>query len=145
MTKGFKIGLDAIVAVLAVLGILLTIFAVKDYDMDPSTGALDTVINLSLIMIGICALIAIGFGLYALITDFNNNKKALYGIVALLVIAVLGYLLASDFVKPAWLTKDVPITEIVSKRSGAGLITSYLLAGLAVLLIIGLEIKNAFK
>lgn len=145
MTKGFRIGLDAAVAALAVLGIILTIMAVKDYSIDPSTGALDTVINLFLIMIGICALVAIGFGLYALVSDFKNNKKALYGIVGLIVIAILGYLFASDFVKPEWLTKDVPITEVVSKRSGAGLITSYLLAGLAVLLIIGMEIKNAFK
>lgn len=145
MTKGFRIGLDALVALLAVLGIILTIMAVKDYDLDPSTGALDTVINLFLIMIGICALVAIGFGAKALFSDFKNNKKALYGIAGVIVLALLGYLLASDFVKPEWLTKDTPITDVVSKRSGAGLITSYLLAGVAVLLIIGLEIKNALK
>ncbi|NND76934.1 MAG: hypothetical protein HKN39_01975 [Flavobacteriales bacterium] len=139
MSKGLKTGVTGLAALLGLGGIVFTLLAVQD----PFSSKTDIALGVSYVLMGLCALIAIGAGLYAAASNIGKNKKVLIGLIGVAVIFALGYALASGTIEPKW--EGMEINESISKLSGMGVIASYVFAGLAVFSIAFFEIKNAFK
>ncbi len=105
-------------------------------------------ITLALIVIG--AVVAVLFGLYQLVSAPKNSLKL---IVSLAVIAVLFFALystsSSDFDSPIGATlmrfAETGVTENVSKVISGGLMTTLILAGIAIVGMLLFEIYNIFK
>jgi hypothetical protein len=69
----------------------------------------------------------------------------LIGIGALVVVIGISYLLASGNVTEAMGRVEGGVTETTSKRVGMGLITFYLLAGVAILAVILSSVKSIVR
>ena len=139
MSNKLKTGVTGLAALLGLLGIIFTLMAVRDHE----SSYTDMALGVSYVLMGLCALIAIGAGLYSAATNLGKNKKVLYAVVGVALIFVLGYVMASGTIEPKW--AGMEINENISKLSGMGVIASYVFAGLAVFAIAFFEIKNAFK
>ena len=153
MSNKLKTGVTGLAALLGILGIIFTLMAVRDHGVaveqfgkdvkDYDSWSTNFALTISYILMGLCALMAIGAGVYSTATNFGNNKKVLYALVGVAVIFIIGYVLASGTIDPKW--AGMEINENISKLSGMGVIASYVFAGLAVFSIAFFEIKNAFK
>jgi hypothetical protein len=93
----------------AVLGILFFVLILSDKPIGIDGG-----LWLTYAAFGVCALLALVFGLKGL------NRKALLGIVTFAVLAVLSWVLASDAVMPGW-----NVDASTSKLVGAGITLFY--------------------
>jgi len=94
---------------------------------------------------GITAGLALTFPIINVIQNPKSAKKGLFVILGIAVLIFIAYSLASDHVLniPGYDGKD-NVTKTL-KFTGTGLITMYILAGLAVLSIIYSEIAKYFK
>lgn len=94
---------------------------------------------------GITAGLALIFPIINVILNPKSAKKGLFVILGVVVLIFIAYSLASDHVLniPGYDGKD-NVTKTL-KFTGTGLITMYILAGLAVLSIIYSEIAKYFK
>lgn len=109
---------------------------------------MDTWINLGLyvtyVLIGICVLGILIFSIARIISHPGAAKAALIGIVGLIVLFGLSYALSNgDDVHTIFSKLDV--SEETSRLVGTGLLTFYLLMGVAILSIIYVEITRLFK
>jgi len=107
----------------------------------------DTVINIGIYLtyalLGICVLVALVFPLIQLVTDFKKAKTAVFGILGLAIIVVLGYFFSS-----------AEVSEVATKMGvgpkgvrfiGAGMITTYVLMGIALIAAILSTVTKQFK
>ena len=96
-------------------------------------------------LFGIAAVAAFVFGpVMSILSNPRGILRSLVAIAALGIVFAVGYSVASPEVKTFYQEFGVP-DEGASQLVGAGLITFYLLAGLAVLGIIVTEIHNVIK
>ncbi len=104
----------------------------------------NTILNWSYILFAIAAIAAIAFPFGYMVMHPKNAKKAGLVVVALAVIVVVAYSLASDelltFVTP---TEGNEPTTL--KYADTGIISMYLLLGVAVVSILYVEIAKMFK
>lgn len=100
-------------------------------------------IILTYIMVFGAALAVVGFSVMQMMKNPNNAKKTLYSIGGLLIVLVLGYLLGSSEVLPAY--EKYGITTGAAKRVGMGLNAFYFLAIGAIGAVIYSEFGKAFK
>ncbi|SRR6056297_390028 len=102
------------------------------------------ILILAAVFAAIAAVLSLIFPLIQMITHPRKARGSLIGILALVIIALIAYSVASDvplnFVKENEL--NVPP---VLKQVGAGLITMYALFGIGLLAIIYTELAKAFK
>ena len=98
----------------------------------------DVGLFLAYILIGLCALTAVGMPLVKAFGDFQSIKKIGIGVGALIVVFIVGYILADG-------TVFEKASASTSKRVGAGLITMYILAIAAIAGIVYTEIKKALE
>ncbi|MFW5780955.1 MAG: hypothetical protein ACOCXD_00130 [Bacteroidota bacterium] len=89
------------------------------------------------------AILALVFPLINIFTNKKNLKRFLVVLAVAAVIIGVAYLLASD--KPIQVQVAEEISPSTFKIVGTGLITMYLLAGIAILMIIYSEIAKYFK
>ena len=108
---------------------------------------MESLINIGIIltylMIGIGALIAIGFGVKKMISNTENTKKTIYTIGGLVIVIFFSYLMASDEVLKSF--EKYEITTTTAKRVGMGLITFYVLAISAIGAVIYSELSKLFS
>ena len=108
---------------------------------------MESLINIGIVltyfMIGIGALIAIGFGIKKMIVNAENAKKTLFTIGGLVAILLFSYLIASDEVLKSF--EKYEITASTAKRVGMGLITFYVLAIGAIGAVLYSELSKAFS
>ncbi|MEC7646353.1 MAG: hypothetical protein VX689_02580 [Bacteroidota bacterium] len=100
-------------------------------------------IILTYLMIGIGALIAIGFGIKKMISNTENATKTLYTIGGLVVVLLFSYLIASDEVLKSF--EKYNITAATAKRVGMGLVTFYVLAIGAIGAVLYSELSKALS
>lgn len=105
-------------------------------DASVQAAVIDPFMYIAYFAAGLASLLTIGFAVYFLITHPEKAKTSLIGIGALVVVFGIAYLLASGNVTEAMGRVEGGVTETTSKRVGMGLITFYLLAGIAVLAVI---------
>lgn len=108
----------------------------------------DTLINIGIYatyaLIGICVLAILIFAVTRIVTHPGAAKSALIGIVALVVLGGISYAISNGS-DANGLYADLEVTEGTSHMVGTGLLTFYLLIGIAVLSIIYVEITRLFK
>ena len=108
----------------------------------------DTWINIGLtvsyILIGLAALGILAFSLMNIAKKPGGAKGVLIGIVGLAIIFGLTYALSTGE-DANTLFADENVTEATSRRVGMGLASFYILAGLAILSILYVEVTRLFK
>ena len=142
-------GLGLLVIIIFLIGVLSGIEgfdALSKEDQYQST-IFDLGLKLTLVLFVICAIAAVLFAIYQMIT---NPKGAMKGIVALVVLGVLFAVLYSMSVAEttgpiADSVEEFGLTEGQSKFVSAGIKSTLLLGGVAVAAFIVSEIRNLFK
>ena len=104
---------------------------------------IDLGIILTYLMIGIGALIAIGFGIKKMIQKTNNTKKTLYTIGGLIIVLIFSYFIASDEILGSY--EKYEITASTAKKVGMGLTTFYVLAIGAIGAVLYSELSKVFS
>lgn len=99
---------------------------------------IDVGLFLSYILVGVCALAAIGMPLVKAFGDPQSLKKMGMGVGAVVVIFILAYIIADGSVY-----KEA--SSGTSKMVGAGLITMYIMAFLAIAGIVFTEIQKMLE
>ena len=99
---------------------------------------IDVGLFLAYILIGVCALTAVGMPLVRAFGDPQSLKKIGMGVGAIIVVFIIAFIIADG-------TVYEKASSSTSKRVGAGLITMYILAFLAIGGIVYTEIKKIFE
>ncbi|MGB0176369.1 MAG: hypothetical protein ACPF9D_04330 [Owenweeksia sp.] len=96
-------------------------------------------------LIGICIVMILLFAIGRIAKNPGGAKSALIGIVGLAVLVAVAFGLStgSDVTEPVF--AKMQITEETSRQVGAGLMVFYILAGLAILSILYVEVTRLFK
>ncbi|MCE2495420.1 MAG: hypothetical protein J4F31_02395 [Flavobacteriales bacterium] len=115
-----------------------------DNDASIQAAVIDPFMYIAYFAAGLASLLTVIFAVYFLITHPEKAKNSLIGIGALVVVFGIGYVLASGNVTEA-MTKVGGVTETTSKRVGMGLITFYLLVGIAVLAVVISSFKTIVR
>ncbi len=107
----------------------------------------DSLINIGLVvayvLLGLSALGVILFSIYHLIANFAKAKGALIGIVALLVVFIIGYSLGTT---ELYLDVAIPVaSETISKIIGGGIHATFIFIGLAILATVYTEVSKLFR
>ena len=104
----------------------------------------NTILIWGAILAGVAAILALIFPLMQMVTHPKRARGSLIGILALVILVLIGYSLASstplDFTKAN--VNNVPETL---KQVGTGLITMYILLGLGIVSIIFTEVSKSFR
>lgn len=111
--------------------------------MEENSSIFDIVLYIGYFLVAVAALSAI---ILPLIKAFGNPRSLLTmaaGIVALVVIFLIGYALADSEVFPNYARYNIDSTG--SKVIGGALITMYMLIGLAILGIAVTEVSKLFR
>ena len=146
MQKIFKI----VLILLGVLGVALW-FMLPGEEVPVDTAMEDTNVNFMFYIAYVLLLIPI---VAVLLYTFRNLfkspdklKKALISIVGFLVVVVISYALSSggDVDLDDFAQKGIEVTESSSKMVGAGLITFYILAAIAILYMAVSSLKKVFS
>ena len=124
-----KIGIIAI----GIVMVLLILFG--------NEGMVGAALGLTYIALVVCAIAAIGFGVYLFASNIKNNKKGIISLGAFVAIILISYLTASS---------DIPaikqqVTEGTVKMVGGGIVAFYLLLIGAVGAIVYAEVSKLFK
>jgi len=107
------------------------------------------VLNASIVLFIICAVMAVGFAIYKFITDAIDNPKSAIkpaialGAVALLVI--ISYSMASDAIHQFLGSDNFEITASTSKWVETSLYGMYILFGIAVVALIYTEVSRIWR
>ncbi len=115
-----------------------------DNDASIQAAVIDPFMYIAYFAAGLASLLTVIFAVYFLITHPEKAKNSLIGIGALVVVFGIAYVLASGNVTEA-MTKVGGVTETTSKRVGMGLITFYLLVGIAVLAVVISSFKTIVR
>ena len=146
-TVGFLLGF-----VLVVIFLLMVISGLDSFNGLSEEQQLATnIFNFGLYAaIGLCivaAIAAVLFGLFHLLTDLKGSMKFLIALVGVLVVFFIGYSMAdADMTSAIQATiEEFEVSEGISKFISGSLITTLLLAGIALVSFIVFEILNFFK
>ncbi|MDH3651706.1 MAG: hypothetical protein OEQ53_18625 [Saprospiraceae bacterium] len=116
-------------------------------DDQVTTSIFDLGLKATIALLVICAIIALLFGLYQMVTNPKGAIKGIIGLAVLVIVFVILYSMSvpetTGIVGQAAANFDV--SEGQSKMISAALKSTLLLAGLAALTFVGSEIRNFFK
>jgi hypothetical protein len=138
-----------IIAVSAVLVVSLMV-NISENKADPVMGGwINTNLVWAYILLAAGTGIALLAGIFHMISDIGAAKKGLISLVAVAVLAVVAYSLASDEI-PRFIGVDRfidagTLTSNIAKLVDTGLIATYLLFGLAILSIVWSSVSQIFK
>lgn len=149
LDKVLNIVLWVLLAVSAVL-IVSMMTNISENEADPTMGAwINTNLTWSYILLGIGAVIALGFALLHTFTDKEAAKKGLLALVFAGVVLGISYTLASDAIPEFYGAQRFVDTGIldnsVSKWIGTTLYATYILMILSVLAIAVSSVVRIFK
>lgn len=132
--KLFRYILVALLGISALLSVLFAVDVVSEV----------LLINWCYVLLGIATVVSIVFSIMNMAKNPKKAKNALIGIVGVIVICVLGYAVAGGDVITDF-NGDVVADSATSKKSGGGLIATYILLIGAIGTIIFAEVSKLFK
>jgi hypothetical protein len=97
---------------------------------------------------GLTILLVLGFSIMNMIIKPKAAINALIGIGAMVVIILISFALSSPDIDPLFvrnISENIEVTPALSKQVGAGLIATYILAGLSVLAVIYASVHKLIK
>jgi peptidoglycan/LPS O-acetylase OafA/YrhL len=143
MNKFIRIIYIILLAICALLGIL---FYAGGTGANDSPIFTNTFIVWAYILTGIATLSAIVFPIVKMVGNPQNAKKSIMGVVALLIVVAIAYFFSSgDLMKlndPEMAKYNIHSTL---KEVDTGIITTYLLIGIAIVAMIYTEVAKIFK
>lgn len=144
MNKLIRILYIVLLAASALLGIL---FYIGGTEIDGETPVFTNQFILwAYILTGIAAVASIVFPVFQMITNPKNAKKSLLGVIALVAVVVIAYFFSSgelmNLKAPELAKFNVSSTL---KQVDTGIITTYILIGVAIVAMIYSEVANMFK
>ncbi len=159
--KGINIGANVVKFAFAVVGVILAALIMFKWDdkvenVSDIMPYLDGIMWMCWIALGICAAVAILFGIFQFISNIKNNKGGLIGILAFAgVIAVSFGVLAKtnlldyrDYRGDKFLDPKVDyngLTDVGLTVSEGGLYAVYILVAIAVLTAVVAEVSKLVK
>lgn len=169
--KALNIGLGSLRAVIAVAGVILCVVLAARWTPELQAESEMTELNvflenhpeidspltanvtLNLWVLYACAAAALVFGIIAVAQNPKRNLRAIIGVVLLIVVVGVGYSMASDSILYGYwdagsiedLGLDGAQNAPVSKYSGMGIKSFYILFGLTLASVLYLEISKLFK
>lgn len=117
----------------SLLGLVLCFFVMKIEVGGEVTASLDAIFYLSYFLLAITVLVALFYAVKGLLSDAKALKQSLLFFGAFALLGVVAYVLA--------LSEKTPLEQFVS----GGLITTYLLLGVSLLVLVGGMIRNSLK
>lgn len=106
-----------------------------------NTAVVGSSLQLTYVVMAVCALAAVGFGIYLFSSNIKNNKGALIGLVAFVAVLLISYLTASSEVPKIKAVVDSGTAKMV----GAGLNAFYILIVGVLGAIVFAEVRKAIK
>ncbi len=106
-------------------------------------GMIDTFLGYSYLLFGVAIVLALGLPLLQMISNPKSFKKALYGLIVVVVVVGLAYVLASG--DPLATTLDQEPTASTLKITDTGLIITYLLFFVSITAIVAGAVINMVK
>ena len=104
----------------------------------------DTVINIGIyvtyFLVAVAVITTVLFSIFHIFQNLGKAKGALIGVLILAAIVVIAYFLSTNEVYPKF-----DIGPTASKWIGAGILSTFILAGLALLTAIYNEVSKLFK
>ncbi len=131
--------LSILIAVIALIGAVLWVLIVR---ADGSEGPIGAMLNVGKWLVIIGAVIALIFTLKNIFSDGQKIKKTLTSVIAFAVLAGIAYVMAKGV---AIEEGENTITESASKMVGTGIYLFYLLAAIAILIMVFFGIRKTFK
>ncbi|MEA3444591.1 MAG: hypothetical protein U9R19_07670 [Bacteroidota bacterium] len=114
-------------------------------------GKLDIFLNWAIFLVLAAALAAILFPIFKMISDPKNSKKTLIMVGAMVVVALLAYMVSSDIIhqfhgyKKFFYDEITMDANLFSKYVDTGIWAMYILGVLSLLSILYYEVAKAFK
>lgn len=158
--KGINLGANGLKFVFAILGVILSVLIVITWDEKlANVSDIMPALNGSLWMVwiglGICAAVAVLFGVYQFISNIKNNKGGLIGLVAFGVIIAISFALSKtellsyrEYRGGKFIDAEFDyngLTDQALKISEGGLYAVYILIGAAVLTAVVAEVTKIIK
>lgn len=104
----------------------------------------DTVINIGIyvtyFLVAVAVITTVLFSIFHMVQNLGKAKGALIGVLFLAVIVVIAYFLSSNEVYPKF-----NIGPVASKWVGAGILTTFILVGIALVTAVYTEVSKLFK
>ena len=149
LSKVLNIVLGVLLAVSAVLLISMMV-NISDNPADPAMSSwINTNLTWSYILLIFGAAAALVFGFIQMVTDKRAAKSGLTAIVFMGVVVGLAYVLSPAdlpvFHGVEKFIADGTLTEAVSKWIGAGLLTTYILFGIAIISMLIAPVMRLFR
>ena len=119
-----------------VIGLILFVMILSGND-----NVIGAALNLTYISLAICAIAALGFGIYLFVSNISKNKNGLIGLGAFIAVLLIAYLVSSDAVPNIKQT----VTASTAKWVGAGITAFYILLAGVVASIVYAEVRKALK
>lgn len=123
---------------IAGLGILSVIMIFSGSD-----AGIDLGLRLTYIAFGLAVVMALGFGIWSLVTHGKQSLPAIAGTGAFVLLAIIAYSISGSEVLPGW--EVMGVTPTTSKLVGGGIITLYVLLAVTVGAILWSEVSRFFK
>ncbi len=156
--KGLKIGLDVVKGLVIFLGAVLAIMIASNWDgsyadsgwkfvlenVPDVTNPLNIMLAITWIVLLICVVAAAAFGILAVVQNPKKNVRALAGIGLVVVIGLIAYYGMADTSLPRNLS-EAPPGDSMLKIISSGISMFYVLALLAIVALLYLEVSKLFK
>ena len=132
--KLFRIILIALLGISGLLSLLFMVDVVSEV----------LLINWCYVLLGIATVLSLVFSVMNMAKNPKKAKNALIGIIGVIVICGLGYAFAGDDVVTDF-SGEVVADSATSKKSGGGLVATYILLVGAIGTIVFAEVSKLFK
>jgi hypothetical protein len=157
--KGLKIGLDVVKGLVIFLGAVFAIMIASNWDSSYAdsgwkyvlenvpdvTNPLSMMLAITWIVLAICIVAALGFGIKAVAQNPKKNIRAVGGIVLVVIIGLVAYYGIADTSIPGNLSEDIVPSDSMLKVISSGLTMFYVLALLAIVGLLYMEVSKLFK
>lgn len=157
--KGIKIGLDVVKALVILITSILAIMIASNWDSameesgwlyvlnnEPSVASpLGGILTIFWILLIICVVAAVVFGIWAVVQNPKKNVRALIGIGLVVLIGLISYYGLADTTLPSKLSVDEMPTDSMVKTVTSGITMFYILGFLAIGALLYLEVSKIFK
>jgi hypothetical protein len=144
---------NLILLIIAAISVLAFALLMANMSPDVKNAAMGNWININLrwmyVLLFLAILLLVFFAVFQLVSEFQSAKGSLLGIGVMALIFLIGFLFASkEYPKFFGVEKfiaDGTITPAILKIIDTGLISTYIMFGLAILALIYTSLSRYFK
>ena len=149
MTKNNNMKNKIINIIILVIGVLATLacvmFALKYDPADPGKASFyqDSSMYVTYFLFFVAALIAIGFAVVQIVSNFKQAKTGLFAVLGLVLLFGVTYLLSGP--SNSVVEQKSEVTAHMAKVIGGGILSTYLLVAIVILTIVWSVIASRLK